>query len=380
MKKIIILCLGILANCSLEKNNSTHPNSIEQIKINFPTTTLNLDSSIQTKYKSEWLKNVVDIKRGTYYGKVDIWGGGDLDLYLWFQDGNLWDSMIKVDNQDYVLYTLLDSNKYKASFVNSYTAIMEMPASASPKLAGSLFVIMVSNNTIYRSEKSSGFANQKDWNKQNIPQHQLIEIAKRQGQFLSAEMITGGHNILYKEGTYDQITLIYDKDMSGISSLENNILKFSIDRATIYLDQNVLYKDANSTVSYSLQRSSSLYQYTMKIQEHKIIEITVSINEHLGEHIFKVPADYYTYKYVVIKNNKEEVTTALSEKNVSLDSQEGNIQWYKTSWFDYRIPIDTSVVKKIPVTKYATGNTNVTLEFFTSGRLKSITLEINDSK
>ena len=180
MKNNIIVLLGIflLANCTLIPINERivePPNFV----------TINTDSDIQAQYKKEWLELTKSIdENNAYTGEADIWGGGDLDLHLWFVEGNLWDFMNSFNpDRKYILHKLVDTDPLgqdKSSFIDGNTAIMVMPASASPTLQGSLYVVRISNETIYRTYDKWGVEFIDKWDGKQVDIANLVPIGKKQ--------------------------------------------------------------------------------------------------------------------------------------------------------------------------------------------------------
>ena len=175
---ITLLALFLLANCTLiptDERIIEPPNFV----------TINTDSTIQAQYKAEWLALTSTIdKNNAYTGSSDIWGGGELDLNIWFQEGDLWDYMDAFNPENpYVLHTLVESHRLgegKSSFVDGNTAIMVMPASASPALEGVLYVVRISNETIYRTYNEWGVNFIEDWDGKQVDIANLVPIGKKQ--------------------------------------------------------------------------------------------------------------------------------------------------------------------------------------------------------
>ncbi|MDK2819111.1 MAG: hypothetical protein KFW21_06660 [Spirochaetota bacterium] len=175
MKNKIITLFGffLLANCSLSADNSQIIRTI---------ITVNSDPTIQAQYKDEWTDITSSIdKNNPYAGRANIWGGGLLSMHFWFEKGDLWDYMDNIDpNKKYILHTLVNNHtlgKEKNSFIDGKTAIMVMPASASPKLSGALYIVRISNNTIYRTKSEWGFAFIDAWDGEQVDIGNLIAIA-----------------------------------------------------------------------------------------------------------------------------------------------------------------------------------------------------------
>ena len=175
---ITLLAFFLLANCT------TIPTDERIIEPpNFVT--INTDPTTQAQYKAEWLALTSTIdENNAYTGEADIWGGGDLDLHLWFEEGNLWDFMNAFNpDRKYILHKLVESHllgKGKSSFVDGNTAIMVMPASASPALEGVLYVVRISNETIYRTYNEWGVNFIEDWDGKQVDIANLIPIGKKQ--------------------------------------------------------------------------------------------------------------------------------------------------------------------------------------------------------
>ena len=165
---ITLLAFFLLANCT------TIPTDERIIEPpNFVT--INTNPTTQAQYKAEWLALTSTIdENNAYIGEADIWGGGDLDLHLWFEEGNLWDFMNAFNpDRKYVLHTLVENR-----FIDGNTAIMAMPYSASPVLSGALYVVRISNETIYRTEDEWGFDFQNKWDGKQVDIANLIPIGK----------------------------------------------------------------------------------------------------------------------------------------------------------------------------------------------------------
>ena len=166
---ITLLALFLLANCTLIPINERivePPNFV----------TINTDSTIQAQYKAEWmtLTSAID-KNNAYTGSSDIWGGGELDLNIWFQEGDLWDYMDAFNPENpYVLHSLVEN-----SFIDGNTAIMAMHPKASTVLAGALYVVRISNETIYRTYDEWGFDFQNKWDGKQVDIANLVPIGTK---------------------------------------------------------------------------------------------------------------------------------------------------------------------------------------------------------
>ena len=173
MKNNIITLLGffLLANCT------TIPKTDKEIETVEPSgiVTINTDPTIQAQHKAEWLALTKSIDRdNAYSGKADIWGGGALDLHLWFVDGDLWDYMDSWPTESYVLHTLVPNG-----FINGHTAVMLIPSSASYTLAGTLYIVKISNNTIYRTQDAWGFNHIDKWDGKQVDLANLVPIGTK---------------------------------------------------------------------------------------------------------------------------------------------------------------------------------------------------------
>lgn len=174
MKKLnMLLLLVLFTSCTMFPNSEAE----ESITINGEESiTINTDTRTQYQLKQKWIAHTASITRGSYSGNADLWGGGSLLLDLWFENGDLWDAMLEVDNLPYVIHTLLTD---EASFVDEYTAIMAMAYSASPKLAGNLYIVRLSNETIYRTKSHNGFNHINKWDGKTVNTNNLIPIAQK---------------------------------------------------------------------------------------------------------------------------------------------------------------------------------------------------------
>ena len=167
---ITLLAFFLLANCTTiptDKRIIEPPNFV----------TINTDPTTQAQYKAEWLALTSTIdENNTYTGEADIWGGGDLDLNLWFEEGNLWDYMDAFNPENpYILHTLVEN-----SFIDGNTAVMAMHPEASTILSGVLYVVRITNDTIYRTEDEWGFDFQNKWDGKQVDIANLISIGKKQ--------------------------------------------------------------------------------------------------------------------------------------------------------------------------------------------------------
>ena len=137
-----------------------------------------VDENKQETYRQQWLENTKAINvDNRYSGFADVWGDGKMALDFWFENGNLWDAYYDVPS-GYVLHKLLtDKGNWtanKTTFIDGNTAIMYMPSSASPKLAGNLYIVRVADNKIYRTKNGArGFANLNTWDGKTIPESAL---------------------------------------------------------------------------------------------------------------------------------------------------------------------------------------------------------------
>ncbi len=197
----MILSIFIFSSCSLfepnenSESNGSHENDflLEESGNNYIIGQDIIDN--QAQYKTQWLSNVKDINSNNRYsGYANIWGSGELAMYFWFDDdGNLWDEMVSYSG-DYVLHKLLtdsdNTTENKTTFINGHTAIMFIPSSASYTLSGTLYIVQVTNNQIYRTEDAYGWYGKdnqltyNNWDGKTIPKSafdsdNLVSIGKK---------------------------------------------------------------------------------------------------------------------------------------------------------------------------------------------------------
>ena len=376
MKNNIITLLGLflLANCTIIPTDDSS-NESPKDNILFEQSTFIDDSKLQAQYHKEWLKNTKDITRATYYGYSDIWGDGALDLHLWFDfEGNVWDAMINVDNRPYVLYKLLAT----PMFLDGNTAIMSIPSSASPKLANTLYLVRVSNNTIYRTENSrKGFAHLSTWNKKDIPSHPLIAVATNINptkSLLSADMLKSGHTITYSIDSQAPETLTFSEGTDTIEDIRNTYLQkitFKKQNIDLYIDTRIVYEGNSAT--YTVNHEGIAIQYQMTIKNHKITDIKASsiydltkLNPTLftGDHSIT----YYSIKYSTagppFTHGYRTNEYTIKGKDLSFAKKEDNIFWLKfdptTGVRDDQVPVDST--KDIAeIVEYTIGNNKIEL-------------------
>ena len=184
MKNNIIALLGIflLANCTLIP--------IDDKKIEAPNlVTINTDPTVQAKYKTAWLEATKGITDSTpYTGKADIFGGGAFDMIFLFDKGNLqnhcpayeWDGT-KFPAINHNLHLLVSGKDPKfASFFDEKTALVYLPNSASTPLENSVYVLRLSNNTLYRTKDPRGFIHLNSWDGKQADIANLVPIGKKQ--------------------------------------------------------------------------------------------------------------------------------------------------------------------------------------------------------
>ena len=374
MKNNIITLLGffLLANCTTipTTDKETETEIVEPSGI----VTISTDPTIQAQYQQEWLKNTKDITQATYYGYSDIWGDGALDLHLWFDfEGNVWDAMINVDNRPYVLYKLLAT----PMFLDGNTAIMSIPSSASPKLANTLYLVRVSNNTIYRTENSrKGFAHLSTWNKKDIPSHPLIAVATNINptkSLLSADMLKSGHTITYSIDSQAPETLTFSEGTDTIEDIRNTYLQkitFKKQNIDLYIDTRIVYEGNSAT--YTVNHEGIAIQYQMTIKNHKITDIKASsiydltkLNPTLftGDHSIT----YYSIKYSTagppFTHGYRTNEYTIKGKDLSFAKKEDNIFWLKfanTININDQVPVDST--KDIAgIVEYTIGNNKIEL-------------------
>ena len=370
MKNNILTLLGffLLANCTIIPTTDKEIETVEPSGI----VTISTDPTIQAQYQQEWLKNTKDITQATYYGYSDIWGDGALDLHLWFDfEGNVWDAMINVDNRPYVLYKLLAT----PMFLDGNTAIMSIPSSASPKLANTLYLVRVSNNTIYRTENSrKGFAHLSTWNKKDIPSHPLIAVATNINptkSLLSADMLKSGHTITYSIDSQAPKTLTFSEGTDTIEDIRNTYLQkitFKKQNINLYIDTRIVYEGNSAT--YTVNHEGIAIQYQMTIKNHKITDIKASsiydltkLNPTLfaGDH----PITYYSIKWHPFQGGPPARwvtnTYTIKGKDLSFAKKEDNIFWLKFAKnINDQVPVDST--KDIAeIVEYTIGNNKIEL-------------------
>lgn len=345
---IYTLALFITVQCSLSTGTT------KNTSIYFEGATLNTDPTIQAQYKAEWIKHTKSIKRGSYHGSADVWGDGALAMDFWFDNGNLWDAMTTVDNLPYVLYHLLSGEKdpYKPSWVNENdlfldgkTAIMYLPNSAaSPRLAGNLYLVRITNNELYRTKDSgSGFARYQNWNSTTIPSHDLIKIADRIALNLDPEMITSGHKIIYQKDNKPEVTLQFTSSdsVSEIPSSTINKISFKEQGIDIYLDTSIPYSNNSSLErELNLKDENQYFRYHFTIQDHKITKIKITslidlnkLNPTLfeGEHQITYHRTRYSTQGPPPAHGWKTYKYTINANTFSIDHSEGNIIWMKSS-------------------------------------------------
>ncbi|MGL4677363.1 MAG: hypothetical protein ACRCWI_06820 [Brevinema sp.] len=170
---------------SIDTNNlvaiSTSKTNLENEKDPEIVPLINQDPQIQSQYKEAWLKLTKNItETSPYYGEADIWGGGALKLRFRFDDkGNLWNSDFNPNiNQWYILHNLVSQEKNfeNSAFLDERTAIVVIPSSASYTLAGTLYVLRLSNQTLYRTKSAWGFDHVKSWDGKSVDTDNLMAI------------------------------------------------------------------------------------------------------------------------------------------------------------------------------------------------------------
>lgn len=177
MKKLnVLLVLILFTSCTTNKESHL--------------VTLNTDPRIQAEYKANWLtltKNINSADTG-YKGETDIYGGGALLMtFLFDAEGNLQNHCPAYEGspaQTFPLHSLIKNhNDYdlpNSSFLDEKTAIMFMPSSASPKLENSIYIVRISNNTIYRTKNPNGFTHIANWDGKTVDPTDLMILGKKQ--------------------------------------------------------------------------------------------------------------------------------------------------------------------------------------------------------
>ncbi len=140
---------------------------------------------MQARYKAEWLELTSQLNlENRFDGYADIWGGGALNMWFWFDDeGHLWDEM-KSFSGKYILHKLTKDELGIDYFVNGHTAVVYIPYSASFTLGGTLYVLSITNGNVYRTEDAWGWSGKdnhatvKNWDKKSIPPHSLYLMAE----------------------------------------------------------------------------------------------------------------------------------------------------------------------------------------------------------
>ncbi|MGL5956523.1 MAG: hypothetical protein ACRC0X_08000 [Brevinema sp.] len=141
-------------------------------------TGINPDPQIQAQYKKAWLALTKDItKDSPYTGKADIWGGGAMQLdFVFDEKGNLQNTDFWNINTLYPLHNLVSKHEKFSAFLDEKTAIVCIPSSASVKLAGTLYVLRLSNETLYRTKSAYGFDHIETWDGVSVDTKNLVAI------------------------------------------------------------------------------------------------------------------------------------------------------------------------------------------------------------
>jgi len=161
MQKYIFIILSFLffSSCSI-------------INVNVEKEPINLSDLEGNDMKISWLKLINDKK---YSGRADIWAGGDLSMKFAFDQytGDLWNTMCSFNpgNDWYILHEIV-------SVINTNEAIVQIPASASYTLSGTLYSVEIKNNELHRTRSGWGASkNNRPAGKDN-PGYQVNDLTK----------------------------------------------------------------------------------------------------------------------------------------------------------------------------------------------------------
>ena len=147
-----------------------------------------LNPGKQAEYKEQWLENTKHITGFNYEGHANIIGVAN-DYKFEFRDGNLWGSVPGWYDPDtweeYVYYNLLtdsgNTTANKTTFIDGKTAVMFTPLEGL--VEGSLYIVKVENDKIYRTGTAKGgFTKMDTWDGKRIPKKaldNLVEIGKK---------------------------------------------------------------------------------------------------------------------------------------------------------------------------------------------------------
>ncbi len=189
-KKIItlnifmIVCIFVFNSCTLFEPNDNDNNDIiydngDYVEdYNIVNGNIILDSSKQAEFYQEWIKNTKDVTRRSYVGRPDLWGGGSMYLYMWFdEDGKeLWYGPVSEAWGEEVAYWLA-SEKDKMAFLDGRTAIMYLTATTSSTMMNTIFIVRVLDDKIYRTESAWGWGEKiTSWDGQTIPEEEISKL------------------------------------------------------------------------------------------------------------------------------------------------------------------------------------------------------------
>ena len=154
------------------------------VKEEDPTAPINTDPIIQAQYKEAWLKATENITELTpYTGKADIFGGGAFDMIFLFDKGNLQNHCPTYGTtpaMNHNLHLLVSGKDPKfASFFDEKTTIVYMPNSASTPLENSVYVLRLSNETLYRTKNPRGFTHLSSWDGRSADTNDLTPIGTK---------------------------------------------------------------------------------------------------------------------------------------------------------------------------------------------------------
>lgn len=160
MKKAIIISIFILATSCNISTSTTKENNISTSTAKENNITIDTSIRKQNQLKQKWIQDTQIIIQGSYKENGEN---------LWFDKTSLW-------KEDRILYSLLDEGE--ASFIDEKTAIMTTPQ-ITPTLERNLYIIRISNNTIYRTKNPNGFIPIDKWDGKTVTTNDLISIAQK---------------------------------------------------------------------------------------------------------------------------------------------------------------------------------------------------------
>ncbi len=138
-----------------------------------------LDESKQAEYYKEWLENTKDITEQSYAGRPDLWGGGEISVYLWFDNDSkeLWYDMVNLAITKEPAYYLASEKEGKLAFLDGHTAIMYLTATTSGQMYNTIFIVRVLDDKIYRTENAWGWGEKiTTWDGLTIPEEELSKL------------------------------------------------------------------------------------------------------------------------------------------------------------------------------------------------------------